>query len=247
MTTGIFIRKLKRIRSVYQDMGLRGVASRLRRRAYQLVGRDDPEHARWLSQKIAVDTAYDSAKGIQTGGVQEIFDFQIVGENAQHGLSHIASDPQQVRTMIARLDINVSEHTFVDLGSGKGRALMLAAEFPFRRLIGVEFAKELYTAAQANFASLAATQGADARVELVCGDAAAFAFPIEPLVIYLFNPFGSAIVRVVARNALASYRAAPRPMTVIYMNPLHLADFVDTGWQLRSRDHGYAHLTPSLA
>ena len=245
MRPATLVRKLNRIASVYRDAGVAGISSRLLRRLRRLAGRDDPQHARWLQQKQAADAAFDAANGTQTGGIQEIFALDVVGENSRHGLSHIASDPGEFARMIAELDIDPRAATFIDLGSGKGRALLLASAFPFRRIIGVEFAREFHETADANIRAASAGASADLRrIELVCGDAATYALPMEPLVIYLFNPFGSAVVRLCAENAIASWRRAPRPVSVLYMNAIHLADFVEAGWKLRDRKGGYAHLVP---
>ena len=182
--------------------------------------------------------------GTQTGGIQSIFDLQVVGENARHGLSHIASDPQQFTDTMMSLGLDFASYTFVDLGSGKGRALILAAEFPFRRLIGVEFAAELTEAARANLAAPAVAKLANSRVELVCCDAANYEFPQEPLMIYLFNPFGAAIIRRIAQNALASWRSDPRPVEIIYMNPVHVSEFLAAGWFLIRNGPIFARLHP---
>jgi predicted RNA methylase len=238
------IRKLNRALVIYRDLGSLAVIARLGRRLRQRIGRDEPKHSEWLRWKQAADSAFDSTHGTQTGGIQELFGFQIVGQHAQHGLSHIASDPDQFVAMMADLKIDVRGHTFIDLGSGKGRALMLAAALPFRRLIGVEFSAELHQAAKANFAGLAARGSADPRIELVCDDAATYALPPEPLVVYLFNPFGSTVVRKVAERILASWRQSSRPVHILYMNPVHLSDFIQAGWQLSDMQALYAHLTP---
>lgn len=238
------IRKLNRALVIYRDLGSAAILARLWRRLRQHFGRDAPSHAEWLRWKQAADIAFDSTHGTQTGGVQELFGFQIVGPHAQHGLSHIASDPGQFGAMMAELEIDLPNYTFIDLGSGKGRALMLAAALPFRRLIGVEFSAELHQAAKANFAGLAARGSADPRIELVCDDAAAYALPLQPLVVYLFNPFGSTVVRKVAENILVSWRTSPRPVHILYMNPVHLSDFIDAGWQLSGVHALYAHLMP---
>jgi hypothetical protein len=238
------IRKLNRAVVIYRDLGSLAVIARLWRRLRQRAGHDEPTHSEWLRWKQASDAAFDSAHGTQTGGIQELFGFQIVGQHAQHGLSHIASDPDQFVAMMAELEIDLRNYTFIDLGSGKGRALMLAAALPFRRLIGVEFSAELHQAAKANFAGLAARGSADPRIQLICDDAAAFAIPLESLVIYLFNPFGSTVVRKVAESTLVSWRQSPRPVHILYMNPVHLSDFIDAGWQLSSVHALYAHLMP---
>jgi SAM-dependent methyltransferase len=247
MKMKVIIRKFKRVITVYQEMGLAAVGSRLLRRIRLYFGSDDPNHARWLREKLAKDAAFDEAMGTRTGGVQSIFDLTIIGENARYGLSHIASDPAEFAAMMASLDIDYSTHTFIDLGSGKGRALLLASEFPFRRIIGIEFAVELHKAAKENLSKVAVARSRCSNVELICGDAAEYTFPPEPLVIYLFNPFGSAVVRRVAENALFSWQGFPRPMQILYVNPIHLSEFVDVGWLAIDNNQSYARLLPKAS
>lgn len=238
------VRKFDRLVTVYRDAGLKGVSSRLFWRILDLFGRDDAKHAEWQRQKADADIAFDAANGTKTAGVQELFGLNIIGENARHGVSHIASDPNSFVQLIEQLNIDLGNHSFIDLGSGRGRALMLAASFPFRRIIGVEFAAELHDAAHANLAAFA-NNGHDAsRIELLRADAASYSFPVEPLIIYLFNPFGSRIVRRVAKNAMSSWREAPRPVQILYAHPVHLFDFTDLGWQVVDASQGCARLIP---
>jgi SAM-dependent methyltransferase len=104
----------------------------------------------------------------------------------------------------------------VDIGSGKGRALLLAAERPFRRIIGIELLPELHQIASGN-----AERVSRQAIELNCGDAAQFSFPSEPLVIFLFNPLPEAGVRSVVRKIETSLQESPRPVYLIYVNPEH--------------------------
>jgi len=244
MNIKAFFAKIDHVIAVYQDVGLAGTGSRLLLRIRQLFGSDDPAHAAWLKQKTEADMAFDATTGTETGGIQEIFEMNIVGDNARHGVSHIASDPDRFAEMIERLDVDLGDYTFVDLGSGKGRAIMLAAAYSFRRLIGVEFAAELHQAAKGNIARLASKTAIIDRIELVHEDAAAYEFPAEPLIVYMFNPFSSVIVGRVAKNLLTSWKASPRPIQVLYAYPLHVSEFTAAGWLLEDGSSDPARLTP---
>src|SRR5258708_2654765 len=128
-------RKLKRAWTVYKDFGLREIFSRSVRR----LGFSDPVHSEWLRIKAEKDVEFDRRLGTDTGGIQDIQEHPIRGENAKYGGSHIASDPSDFEAMMAGLQLPVSDYAFIDLGCGKGRALILAAQYPFARVIGVEF------------------------------------------------------------------------------------------------------------
>jgi SAM-dependent methyltransferase len=131
-----------------------------------------------------------------------------------------ATEPALFREMMEGLRIEFREFTFIDLGSGKGRVLLMAAEFPFRRIVGVELLPGLHRVAQENLSKYRSDSQKCFAVESFCGDAREFVFPPEPTVLYLFNPLPEAgLVEVVARLE-RSLRECPRPVYVLYHNPL---------------------------
>ncbi|MGA9641361.1 MAG: class I SAM-dependent methyltransferase [Terriglobales bacterium] len=130
------------------------------------------------------------------------------------------TDPAEFRAMMAALPIDFGEFTFVDIGSGKGRALLLAAEYPFRKIIGVELLAELHRAAEENVTAWKARSGYAHAIEPLCMDARDYLFPDSPLVVYLFNPLPDFALRQVMRNLEASWQRAPRPIWLVYHNPL---------------------------
>jgi len=129
-------------------------------------------------------------------------------------------DPDQFHEMISALAIRHEEFTFIDLGSGKGRALLLASEYPFRRIIGVEIIPELHQLAQENFARYASNTQKCRNLQSWCGDARDFVFPADPQLIYLFNPFFEPVLADVLDNLESSLTAHPRELVLIYANPL---------------------------
>jgi SAM-dependent methyltransferase len=136
------------------------------------------------------------------------------------------------RDVIGGLDLEYEQFTFIDLGSGKGRALLLATEFSFRRILGVELLPELDAIARQNLNKYqgGAQQG---RVELICADARQFCFPREPLVIFLFDPFPEHVLQQVMANLEQSMTDAPRPAMIVYLNPISEHILSNTGWLRR--------------
>lgn len=123
------------------------------------------------------------------------------------------------------VDLNSSDFTFldltfIDLGSGKGRVLLMASDYPFRRIIGVELVPALHQIAQQNLAKYHSESQRCFTLESICGDAAEFHFPAEPIVLYLFNPFPESGLRQVLANLEQSLRDHPRAVYVLYHNPL---------------------------
>jgi len=131
------------------------------------------------------------------------------------------TDRAEFREMMAALPIDFREFTFIDLGSGKGRTLLMASEYGFRRIVGVEVIQQLHRAAEANIAACLARKPAAAAstIESLCMDARAFVFPETPLVLYLFNPLPEAGLRQVIGNLEESWKKSPRPVWIVYDNP----------------------------
>lgn len=117
----------------------------------------------------------------------------------------------------AKLDYR--DFIFVDLGSGKGRTLMMASDYSFRRIIGVELLPALNHVARENLALYESESKKCNDIESVCADATTFGLPDAPLVIYLFNPFPELPLRRVLANIAECLRRNQKPAYVLYHNP----------------------------
>jgi SAM-dependent methyltransferase len=116
--------------------------------------------------------------------------------------------------------IDFHDFVFIDLGSGKGRTLLMASDYPFRRIVGVELLPTLHQAAQENLGKYRNESQKCFAMETICGDATEFRFPVEPIVLYLFNPLPEAGLKKMIANLEESLRAHPRAVYVLYHNPL---------------------------
>jgi SAM-dependent methyltransferase len=235
-------RRFARAWTIYQEFGIRTLAQRASRRLLRVVGVQDARHTAWLSKKSKQDAEFDRVFATDTGGIQDIVDRDVVGDNAKYGLSHIASDPADFDAMIGSLRLPLSSYTFVDLGSGKGRAVILAARYAFAKVIGVEFVREFVETAHLNVAAARSQYLLHSEIELVLQDATAFDFPSGPVLLYLFNPFDSYVLKKVAQNALRSWLRVKRPFVVVYMNPIHVESFTTSGWQVVGQGPSWVQL-----
>lgn len=133
------------------------------------------------------------------------------------------TEPELFREMLEALaqqsNLNFADFTFLDLGSGKGRTLLMASDYPFQRIVGVELLPSLHGTAQENLSRYKSESQRCFVLESICSDATEFPLPSEPLVLYLFNPFPEAGMRRVAAKLEQSLRDHPRPVYVLYHNP----------------------------
>src|SRR6266851_4622393 len=122
------------------------------------------------------------------------------------------TEPALFQEMMASLPIEFDQFTFIDLGSGKGRTLLMASEYPFMRIVGVELIAELHRAAQQNIRKYRSPTQRCVQIEALCAEASEFVFPDTPLVLYLFNPLPEAGLRRMIRNLEQSLERSPRPV-----------------------------------
>jgi SAM-dependent methyltransferase len=129
------------------------------------------------------------------------------------------TEPALFREMMASLPIEFDQFTFIDLGSGKGRTLLMASEFPFKKIVGVELIAELHRAAEENIRAYRSATQRCVQIESIYADAREFELPNEPLVLYLFNPLPKTALSEVIQRLGKSLAEAPRTVWIIYHNP----------------------------
>jgi predicted nicotinamide N-methyase len=141
----------------------------------------------------------DEQFGTDTAENMKLHDLDIHGPNYRYGVFYRATNLSVLHDVLARLPVCHSECTFLDYGSGKGLVLLQAAGYPFKKVIGVEFARELHETARENVERYPADLRKSA-VELVHGDVIEFQPPEGNLVIYLYEPFEAPLTKkVIAR------------------------------------------------
>jgi SAM-dependent methyltransferase len=168
---------------------------------------------------------YDVLTGCDTSGMihwrrlgAEGTDYQPVDPDVFRAtMAHVIDDIELTNDHInqdsnGRAAEGVAEFTLVDLGCGKGRALLLAEEYDFKKIIGVDFSARL-----ARIASRNAAKVGSSRISAVHGDVREFDFPAGPLVVFLYNPFSARITRSVMQRLISH----PDTFYVAYVNPLH--------------------------
>ena len=145
----------------------------------------------------------------------------------------------RLRRALGRLSVS-GEDVFVDYGSGKGRVVLVAARYPFKRVVGVEVSARLNRIAAANVRRTA-RRLACADVRLVTANAADYAVPPDATVFYLYNPFKHGVFRAVVDRICDSLAAAPRRVTIVYANPVMHDHLLARGFIL-TKDLGYTRV-----
>lgn len=175
------------------------------------------------------ESQFDRRRGVDTFEMVPVADLGIEGEREQDAVFYEPTPIMEFGYLVSRLGIDYSKYAFVDLGSGKGRALLLASAFPFKKVVGVEISERLHDIAAANIARYDGPQ-ACRDVTSICGDAGGCELPSDPLVLFLFNPFEPNVLHAVLANLRQSLIQNPRPVLMLYSSPKHREVFEETPW-----------------
>ena len=165
--------------------------------------------------------AFDLAHQVETSQRVHQSDLKTESPNWVYGTGYWPSSPRLVSEILAFLPIRHEKFTFVDLGSGKGRVLLMASDYPFEKIIGVEYAPKLHGAAVENIGHYRSETQKCRNIEAICQDMTAFEFPKKPLVVFLYNPASEAVMRIVAGNIVNSLLDYLREMWVVYVTPTY--------------------------
>ena len=161
------------------------------------------------------DREFDERYGVDSA-LAYVDSADVQGDNFNGQYFYLASTVAKFRRMLDRLKVRHEDFTFIDLGSGKGRTVLLAGERPFKRVVGVEYSRALHEIAQQNVEKYPLKKAGN--FELVLNDVAAYNFPPSPLVVYNYNSFGDEVLTRVLENLNRSAQAQPRQILLIFLN-----------------------------
>ena len=117
---------------------------------------------------------------------------------------------------------------FVDLGSGKGKALLIAGMVPYERVVGVEIDSELAVIARSNIEQSRRKRRAGA-IECAIASVVDWTVPEDASIIFMQNPFFGETFKQAMGNVFASYDRNPREMHIVYMFPWEHEWLLSTG------------------
>jgi len=177
--------------------------------------------------------SFDEIHETDTAGAIAVENLQIESANRRHGSPY---EPMPIRTfkkLLKNVKVRHDDYVFLDLGSGKGRSLLLASNYPFKKVIGVEYALDLHLAAVKNIDQYRSHRQRCFDIASVYVDATEYVIPLEPTVCFLFNPFDEKIMRTVLAKFEKSLDQHPRDVKFIFYIPRHVHLFDEFGF---SRD-----------
>jgi SAM-dependent methyltransferase len=169
---------------------------------------------------------FDRKYGTDTGGYLSPEELVKGRTNDAHNYGYSAIAPSVFREAckiwhetLPAVSGRIEAYTFVDVGTGKGRPLLLASELPFRKTIGVELSDELAHIAQQNVTRWNRIRKPKAKIRVVQEDAMKFQWPRTPLLVYLYNPFACSLIEAMSENIAAASDEGAGLADLLYVNP----------------------------
>jgi SAM-dependent methyltransferase len=145
-------------------------------------------------------------------------------------VGYVGATPSIVRKSLDVIHVP-SDAEFIDLGCGKGRVLIVAAEYPFRSITGIDLSRYACDRARRNVAKLPRTTYGD-RIRILEGDASMPALPLAPcIVLFLYNSFRRPLVEVLVKHLETEFARVPtREVWIVYYNPVCFDLFDRSPW-----------------
>ncbi len=148
---------------------------------------------------------------------ENLFELTLVGEHKEHGTAYLQNSYEVVERVIKevqKLNPKVKDGAFLDYGSGKGLPMIIAQKSGFKRVIGVEFAVELYEVSALNMSKLGIKN-----FELHNMDAAFYTPPEDVSLILMFNPFDHVVMEKVSKQIILQKDKFVNDVYIVYINP----------------------------
>ena len=188
---------------------------------------DFVEYLRWRLIRLQEDRI-ERRYRIETSVPEADYLKEVQSANREHAVPYEPIQLNIFRDMIQSLEQLIGHprtYHFIDLGSGKGRALIYASEAGFDKCIGVEFSETLHDKALANLDAYSARSDHECKFSLFCMDAAEFVFPDNDTVLFMYNPFDIEVMNSVLDKIDQFARSNHNEMYILYRNPTCAKDF----------------------
>ena len=166
------------------------------------------------------DYMYDLKYGIDTHSWVDLDELDVNENQREHAVLYQATRVVPLKRLFKDLNLP-KNHVFIDIGSGKGRVLLIAADYGFKKIKGIEFSKSLCAKAENNILRFRKKKKVATEIAIINIDAKDYQFEDDESVFFLFNPFDDIILKEVLDNIYISLKRHKRQIWMIYANAVH--------------------------
>lgn len=169
--------------------------------------------------------AFDKRHHVETAREERLGEMGVAADAVQRGNTYYrVTWGWLIKKAMAQLDIDHRRYSFIDYGSGKGKAMLMASDYPFKTIIGLEYAKRLHDIAVENCRTYRSADQQCHSLKQVLGDALDYVPPQGPIVCFMCNPFDETTLRAVFNSWRARYEGGEREIRILYLNMRTVAE-----------------------
>ena len=169
--------------------------------------------------------AFDKRHSVETTREEALGDMGVAADAVERGNSvYRVTWGWLIEKALGRLDIDPQRYTFIDYGSGKGKAMLMASDLPFKAIIGIEYATQLHEIAVENCRAYRSVDQKCRSLEPVLGDVLNYSPPSGPIVCFMCNPFDEATLRAIFKSWRMRYQSGERELRILYLNMRNIAE-----------------------
>lgn len=168
--------------------------------------------------------------GIETIQFNRLTTLSVYGENLIHASIYQGANYFLLEKAFDYLQSINANQVIVDFGCGKGRVMVVAAYYGFKKITGIDFAKALCVSAERNIAKVKSLY-LSTEFTVLCDDAINYGIKNDENVFFFFNPFDEVVMLQVVKNILKSLKENPRHIHIVYLNPVHKEIFLSAGFE----------------
>lgn len=184
--------------------------------------------------RIATHIISNEIKGerkyaINTTGADELDSLEDKGIDTEHATIYMPVSYDVIEDVFGQYKPAGFNH-FIDIGCGKGRAMCVAAQLGARKITGIDFSKDFCDQSKLNLLKTQ-QQFPQLQFSVLNNDAFYYEIPADADCIFMFNPFDEVIMSGVIENIEMSLEAHPRPISIIYANPMQKHLFLEAGYK----------------
>jgi SAM-dependent methyltransferase len=172
---------------------------------------------------------FDQMHGVDTSGLVPAAHLVTGHPNDEHVTAYYGVAPSILRALIERWREtppvrSIGRFSFIDIGAGKGRAMLVASELGFRQVVGIELNPVMAAVARANVERWRESHSGDrtapklSPIAVIEQDALDYEFPPTPALLFLFHPFEAPVMKLLLRRIETQFAKRPGQLDILYVN-----------------------------
>ena len=195
---------------------------------------------RRIQQSLGVveDYFFDIRYGTDTSDIIAVADLDISAQDKESSRRYQPTRTRYIRDLLGKLDLP-ENRVFVDFGSGKGRVLLVASNYGFDRLVGIEISRQLSDISRENVAIYQNTVGKSVPIEIIESNVLHYHIRDDENVFYFFRPFDAPVMREILDGIASSLMDVPRQVWVIICSSIYDELFAENATFQKHSEYTY--------